>query len=353
VIRTITTSLRIGAPAKERLSRHSGWIPTSLFLIVLSGCAGHSDPKVQETTSPRGTGSEQTACTLLPLPQRSPERLGGGLLDCQPLDCPSCGMGEFPRDPNLVTVKAVVHFMETEIPQSERKDVPPERRHLVAPIDQTSRYWTGKEVRGPENEAALKVLFACDGLVNRIWNKEGKGIHVSLVGGEVCTYQEEQRPVLRMETKLRSKRDSIYLPDPSASLTPAPWAAELFRSINQLFTAREPGILHIVTWWSVSERESADENSTDVQGYSRAAGRGGPAVWVGTQFCVDQPQSYTSCSKLLAHEIGHALGLHHVLEGDVPVFTKNLMFKKHSGSSVEPWQIEEARNEARRLLNSR
>src|SRR5262249_33442643 len=157
--------------------------------------------------------------------------------------------------------------------QTDRNKYQRDRQHLVAPYPWAlSRHWT------PE---VVEKFFGGKGLVNQIW--EPHGIHLSLVGVEECRYSPDLSGIhrkdpslLRLDEVERSQRDSIFIPE-----TTIPWGTQLFRSINQLFTDRDPYVLHILVWWSVAEREFND-TAARYKGYSRAAGRGGPAVWVST-----------------------------------------------------------------------
>lgn len=345
-------------------------------------CKRCTDQESQKTEECMKCGQ----CRKAGLQARDKRTLGGGLLKCKAAwthtkdrkgqtdeeRLGEAGVGEYREAPEVkFKVKVVVHLMEAELgPLFDRKKADYEAlRYLVAPEDwAVSRYWT---------PGILREFLGCNGSVNRIW--EQAGIQVSLVGVESCEYGEEpdwSNPSklgtgayrFRLDEIRRSRRDSIFIPE-----TTIPWATELFASINRIFTVPEPDILHILIWWSVGEGSRG--YYTNLSGYSRAAGRGGPAVWISTYHCLyfesPEPSANETCARLLAHEIGHALMLHHVqpgpdpngpdqgtpegTPGDVRYPASNLMrirYPGDSGDCLEKWQKVQSQEEAGRRFTS-
>jgi hypothetical protein len=234
--------------------------------------------------------------------------------------------------PGAEPIEVSVHLMAATIGTRPKN----EPVKLLAPeADAVTKLWT---------PARLAAVLGPDGLVNGIWKPS---IHLRVARIENCSYTPG---LLRLD---ELERDSIFTP-----ITRVPWATQLFRSVNRLFTRREPARLHVLLWWALEESE-VGVNS--VAGYARAAAKGGPAAWVSTYECLRpdaDPSSSVSplpgCARLIAHEVGHALSLHHTpAEGCQTCKPKdNLMHKDHLRQTLEDWQREQARAEARRRFRN-
>ncbi len=275
--------------------------------------------------------------------------LGAGLLTCEsawtdttttlPLD--AAGGSGVPK------VRVAVHLMEATLPNltpDDRQKRHREEPHFIAPVEgAVSHSWL----------PALSEFFGPGGKVSQFWRSHD--IQLSLFAVEKCMYNPG---MLRLEStdgdpcggNRRACRDSIFFPD-HTHVVAVPWAGQVFQDVNRLFTREEPNVLHVLAWWAVGE--TATDTNLPLLGYARAAGRGGPAAWVYTFQCTDPPSSYATCARMLAHEIGHVFGLHHVQKGDVQTWKTNLMLKEYPSYDLEHWQSAEALDEARRWFNSR
>jgi hypothetical protein len=264
--------------------------------------------------------------------------------------------------PGFEDIGVIIHLMLADIdPIRRHKEYRIDRAWALAPVRNASRrIVTNVMPREPATEVEfwtpemIHTFFSRDGKVNEIW----KQYHIRLVllAGEDCTYSPG---TLRPDGLVR---DSIVSPQ-----TSTPWTSQFFHSINRLFADESPNVLHVFLWWSLAESDVDDVDlvlggktmgGNRVWGYSRSAARGGPAVWVGTYDCLkhlkSEPiDSYLGpCAKVIAHEVGHALGLHHVEEP----FKDNLMYKDpgnayrdelHKGVALSELQQEQVLQEAR------
>jgi hypothetical protein len=256
--------------------------------------------------------------------ETSPPEIPTVLLQCTPRETTH----EAGSDAELV-VPVHLHLMKAlDIENAERDELlkagkDPEWK--LAPLpDAVTETW---------NDAATAKVFE---QVNAIWKR--KGIRVSLLRVDVCPYYAGR---LRLDRRIR---ESMFTPE-----SQVPWAPQLFNSINRLFTIRDPHVIHVLVWWSVSEE---DTQAYTIYGYSRSAAYGGPAVWVDAAQCMNisddramtRGHGYARCGVLVAHEIGHALGLQHVDD------QSNLMWQDaalDATTELTPQQASHARHEAR------
>lgn len=298
--------------------RH-GWHVVGLvsLLLILVGCGTRTNDSPASRVS-RGPGlGVVLACTSW---AESCERCAGVAESRE-------------TTPGVADIGVIIHVMLATVDQAARekeyeKEFSDRRRWAIAPVADAVRSRVRMEVF-PKKPAMwvdfwtprmVGAFFGRNGRVNEIWRKYD--IQLTLLGVEDCTYQPE---LLRPDGL---RRDSMPTPQ-----TTTPWTSQFFRSINRLFTEENPNVLHIFLWWSVAEGDIDDANAVTLEeaagnnfwGYSRSAARGGPAVWVGAYGCLTPQETLDyekRCSKVVAHEVGHALGLQHVEEE-----SDNLMYK--------------------------
>jgi hypothetical protein len=281
-----------------------------------------------------------------------------------------------------VEVPVHLHLMEAKLDLTDHQRA---QRHLN-PSDPLARSLyapAAGDAPGSASDTWTQALSE-----NRLWESVrsiwSPTIKLSLRRVERCAYEPA---MLRLESTYpdpcakgrRACRDSMVFPDDPTSM---PWRRLLYRSINKMFTDDFPNVLHIMAWWWIGESSIFRDSNTGTgellipaldAAFARATGRGGPVVWMSTYGCLyrsahpggavpSKPSNLAgvadrkACARLLAHEIGHALGLHHVQKGDVDDVKGvqgNLMLRQYIADGLEPWQKEAAQEEARRRFNSR
>ena len=247
----------------------------------------------------------------------------GGLVKCQVAPCTECP----PKPPRQGAgdVWVVLHLMQARGMDHQARELQYREQwnwQLAKTADAVSDFWM------PEGmPKRVYDYFGLGGKVTTIWEKHQ--IHLRLLRIETCTYLSDD---LRLDGR---PRDSMFTPE-----SQVPWAHQLFRGINRLFTVSEPNVIHVLLWWSIQED---DVEQVTVRGYARSAAHGGPAVWADAYGCeILETLPNDRCALLLAHEIGHTLGLQHVDDA------LNLMHPEYSGACLAREQAERARREATR-----
>jgi Matrixin len=300
-----------------------------------------------------------------PSPSAEPRPLPSTVLYCQTwtTPCEGCaGVTKSRETTGFDDIDVVIHVMSAQLGDSLREqEYSSEREWVMAPTDDalttgaetivdTSKppvwveYWTPR---------MIDLFFGRSGKVNEIWTRHN--IQLVLRKVEDCRYYPEQ---LRPDGSLR---DSMLTPQ-----TSTPWASKFFNGVNRLFTEEQPRALHVFLWWSLVEGDidgqipsrgviQKGKKGNGVWGYSRSAARGGPAVWIGSNSCFQPSPNFDSlgrCAAVLAHEVGHALGLQHV-DVKTNLMYENIILAEHWGVVVTASQGEQARREAREQFGSK
>ena len=280
-----------------------------------------------------------SACWCGPLPNScrseptlSPDRkLFGDLLTCRSWDI------SFLSQPVLSNkvVDIAIHIMSSSFFSADVHPFDKGNFRLDPPSPPPiADYW---------NTFTLRAFFDGDGLVNRIWRLSNSGIQFAVRRVDSCKYHSH----LRLDN-----RGSAAVLNPDGYV---PWAQRLYRSISDIFireSAQSP-VIHVLLWWAIGDGGIGD---APLPGYSRASGRGGPAVWIDTLKCLDRREHPGEalhelaghCARLIAHEFGHALSLHHVRKVGEPEIRdavdqrNNLMNSGYRKCGLTSWQIQRA-----------
>jgi reprolysin-like metallo-peptidase family M12B len=142
-------------------------------------------------------------------------------------------------------------------------------------------------------QATLIDYFKENGTINTIWKQAGVRLFLHRI--EHCRYD----PVAMTGQIKGSKREE--LPDPTKV------GPEMYDRVVRFYNYREVAGLDLYLWWELGGTVTGFAVPYRLSDGSERTG----SVWVDTQ-CVRTPDMLKRCPNLVAHEIGHFLGLCHV-----------------------------------------
>jgi hypothetical protein len=134
----------------------------------------------------------------------------------------------------------------------------------------------------------LIKYFEESGIVNTIWRQGG--VRLYLQRFEACSFKFTD---FGLDGNENEEIDS-----PARSQE----GKERFRKINAVYNATDLRTLDLYVWWGINQNSGYGDRWLDT-GPLRAG-----AAWIDTD-CLDN--THVDCDRLLAHEIGHFLGLCH------------------------------------------
>jgi hypothetical protein len=210
------------------------------------------------------------------------------------------------------------------------------------------------EVWNVFKQTTLIDYFKENGKINTIWKQAGVRLFVHRI--EHCRYD----PVAMTDQIKGSKREE--LPDPTKV------GREMYDRVVRFYNYREVAGLDLYLWWELGGTVTGFAVPYHLSDGSERTG----SVWVDTQ-CVRTPDMLKRCPNLVAHEIGHFLGLCHIcrVEGDPvtgctscagpqdriplcssPAAARSIMRSRYDGTKLDDCQIKRSAGEARDRITS-
>jgi hypothetical protein len=274
---------------------------------------------------------------------------------CRDLEYPSFDPADASRrSGDDVVVPIVIHLMTAALPASARRASADDFPRIAPSEDWLIKIWS---------EDRIKKYFVGDVGASQIWRDHR--LRLAIVRVERCRYSPQH-----FRTRVRPEDvhvDSVFTPASNM-----PGHAGLFAKFQRAYGVlnrsgeAQRQALDVYLWWSISEGSNEGSNAW---GYGRSRDAGGPAAWADIA-CVmtrsgtaeirrrlqqehnaafddvladlaPKMDSESQCGRILAHEIGHALGLKHVAPRE------NLMHPTYDGSALNNEQVKRAKEHAR------
>lgn len=201
----------------------------------------------------------------------------------------------------------------------------------------------------------IHSFFATNGFVNgTVWKTAGVRLFLHRI--EACRYDPA------FTGQIAGQAEEI--PSPMAGSE----GPGLFRRVNDAYNYRVVRGLDLYLWWEISGLIIGYARPYHLSSGETTTG----AVWVDTQ-CLNTPEMAARCTRLLAHEAGHFLGLCHVcrISGDtetqctacVSSFDQlpdcaapnaprgAIMRSRYDGKRLNACEVERAQTEARSRID--
>ena len=142
-------------------------------------------------------------------------------------------------------------------------------------------------------ERIVTAYFRGEGTIRTIWRPAGVQLFLHRI--ERCQYD----PVTMTG---QSRNQPEELPDPTAGAD----GPTMFRRVGDFYNYDRVRGLDLYLWWEIGGRFIGYARPYELSDGTRTTG----GVWVDRQ-CVQSEEAAPKCERLIAHEIGHFLGLCH------------------------------------------